>query len=366
MDATIEQRLFAKAAGTHTPISAGIELLPLCNMDCDMCFVRLGTEEMKRAGSVHSADEWLKLAENMQKAGTLFLMLTGGEPLLYPEFKRLYRSLKQMGFVITVNTNGTLIDDEWADFFAQYPPRRMNITLYGADADTYRSLCHYEDGYEKAIRAIQLLRDRKVDVKINVSMVKDNQDDIQKLITYADEVGAGISIDTYMYPAVRERERKYDDQVRVDAKEAARGKLDFLRTTTEREQYQEILREHIMRKHETEAEQSVEMKMNCQAGKTSFAVNWQGFMRPCVMMTQPSYPVFEMDFLDAWKKLSKELDKIRLGEDCASCEYRKVCSICPAKAYWETGSIKKKPEYLCRYTKELFCLMEKEWESYHG
>ena len=36
-----------------------------------------------------------------------------------------------MGMILTINTNGTLIDETWADFFAQHPPRRINITLYG-------------------------------------------------------------------------------------------------------------------------------------------------------------------------------------------------------------------------------------------
>ena len=70
----------------------------------------------------------------MQKAGTVFLLLTGGEPLLFPDFKTLYRRLRNLGMILTINTNGTLLDEAWADFFATYPPRRINITLYGADA----------------------------------------------------------------------------------------------------------------------------------------------------------------------------------------------------------------------------------------
>ena len=64
-------------------------------------------------------EEWTKVAEDMMKAGTLFVLLTGGEPLLYPHFRELYQKLRGLGMIVTINTNGTLIDEEWADFFAE-------------------------------------------------------------------------------------------------------------------------------------------------------------------------------------------------------------------------------------------------------
>ena len=49
---------------------------------------------------------------NFKTWGTLFILLTGGEPMLYPHFKELYTRLREMGFILTLNTNGTLIDNE--------------------------------------------------------------------------------------------------------------------------------------------------------------------------------------------------------------------------------------------------------------
>ena len=97
---TLERRLVHKAKQSKVPINGSIELLPLCNMNCDMCYIRLSQSEMKTRGRLRSLDEWLQAAEEMRNAGTLFLLLTGGEPLLYPEFKQLYLKLKDLGFVI--------------------------------------------------------------------------------------------------------------------------------------------------------------------------------------------------------------------------------------------------------------------------
>ena len=138
---TFERFFLQKARQQHIPITGALELLPLCNMNCDMCYVRLSRSEMECQGQLRTVDEWILLAQQMQKAGTLFLLLTGGEPLLFPDFKTLYLELRNMGMILTINTNGTLLGESWADFFAEYRPRRINITLYGADAASYNRLC---------------------------------------------------------------------------------------------------------------------------------------------------------------------------------------------------------------------------------
>ena len=48
----------------------------------------------------------------MLEAGTLSILLTGGEPLLWQDFWTLYEELVDMGFQVSVNTNGSLIDEE--------------------------------------------------------------------------------------------------------------------------------------------------------------------------------------------------------------------------------------------------------------
>ena len=122
---TAERALIERASEQRLPINGSIELLPLCNMNCGMCYVRLSREEMERQGRLRTAEEWLSVARQLKDAGTLFLLLTGGEPLIYPAFKQLYTALRALGFLITINTNGTLIDEDWAAFFGQHKPRRL-------------------------------------------------------------------------------------------------------------------------------------------------------------------------------------------------------------------------------------------------
>ena len=180
----VEKRLINKAKLNKSPINGSIELLPLCNMNCDMCYVRLSKKEMDQKGRMRTAKEWLEVAKEMQKAGTLFLLLTGGEPFLYPEFKEVYLGLKDLGFVLTINTNGTLIDEDMAQFLGKHRPRRVNITLYGADERAYTELCHYPGGFEKTMNAIKFLRKYNVDVKVASSLTKANAPDMDRSLLY--------------------------------------------------------------------------------------------------------------------------------------------------------------------------------------
>lgn len=220
---TVERILLDQAKRTRTPANGSIELLPLCNMNCDMCYVRLSREEMERQGRLRTVDEWLEIGRQMQEAGVLFLLLTGGEPFLFPEFRKLYLGLRKMGMILTINTNGTLIDEELAAFLGENKPRRVNITLYGTDDETYAELCHYPGGFEKTMNGIRLLREHGVDVKIGGSLAKTNLDDLDRLLDLGEELGIPVRVDTYMMPAVREREKPYDLQARLNPEEAAPG-----------------------------------------------------------------------------------------------------------------------------------------------
>lgn len=71
---TIEQQMFAMAAEKKVPLYGVLELLPLCNLNCDMCYVRMSREEMEEVGRLRTMEEWTKTAEDMMKAGTLFVL----------------------------------------------------------------------------------------------------------------------------------------------------------------------------------------------------------------------------------------------------------------------------------------------------
>ena len=360
---TVERMLLDQAKRTRTPANGSIELLPLCNMNCDMCYVRLSREAMERQGRLRTVDEWLEIGRQMKDAGVLFLLLTGGEPFLYPDFKRLYLGLRQMGMILTINTNGTLIDEELAEFFGKYKPRRVNITLYGTDEETYAELCHYPGGYERTLRGIRLLRERGVDVKVGGSLTRANKDNLDRLLDVEKELGIPVRVDTYMMPATRERELPYNMQSRLGPEEAARARIHALKREMGPELFPQYVQQSVYMADQPEPDESKPGHMACLAGQCSFTINWQGEMRPCVMLSEPAVSVFEAGFAAAWKYIVEETGKILLSAKCSTCHLRHLCRTCAASALLEAGSYNAVPEYMCRYAGESLRLLREEWEK---
>lgn len=349
---SLEKRLIQGAAQRRSPVSGSLELLPLCNMDCDMCYVRLSRAQMEARGRLRTAQEWLALAGQMQRAGVLFLLLTGGEPLIYPDFRRLWVELKRMGFVLSLNTNGTLMDGQWADFFAEHRPRRVNITLYGADEAAYRELCHYPGGFERTLEGVRLLRERGVDVRVGASVTRENRGELARIAAIARELDAALNVDTYMVPATRERERPFADQARLLPEEAARARVEGERLQRPEAEFREYASAMLYAATHTPPGPDEPGQMGCLAGRCSFTVNWQGEMHPCVLLTEPSAPVFEIGFDAAWKRIAEGVAAVRLSAQCSRCRLRAVCQTCAACALYESGRLDGVPEYMCRYTVE--------------
>ena len=364
---TVERMLLDQARRTRTPANGSIELHPLCNMNCDMCYVRLSREEMEAKGRLRTADEWLEIGRQMKDAGVLFLLLTGGEPFLYPDFRRLYLELRKMGMIITINTNGTLINEDLAEFFGKYKPRRVNITLYGTDEETYDKLCHYPGGYEKTLRGIRLLREQGVDVKVGGSLARANRDDLDKLLDIGEELDIPVRVDTYMIPATRERDLPYNMQSRLNPEEAARARILALKREMGPEVFPQYVCQSVKRADHPEPAEAKPGHMSCMAGQCSFTINWQGEMRPCVILTEPAISVFEVGFKAAWKYIVEETHKILLNEKCSTCHMRHLCRTCAASALLETGSYDGVPDYMCRYAGESLRILREEWEKIqHG
>lgn len=349
---TAERALMAKAQRQRIPLNGSMELLPLCNLNCSMCYVRLSRPEMEARGRLRRGEEWLDLGRQMARAGTLFLLLTGGEPLLHPDFREIYLGLKKMGLVLTVNTNATLIDEAWADFFGEHKPRRINITLYGASNDTYEKLCGSADGYDRVVRAVKLLQSRGVDVKIASTITPANAGDISAMLDTAKALGVPLHMETYVMPAARERAKPFEAQNRLLPEEAAAARIRGLRGGMGEEMFRQYRAQTLQFIDSFEPRQPEPCGPSCYAGSSSFTVNWQGMLRACVVTTQPEASAFDLGFEAAWQQVSGNFRGLRYCAECANCRLRPVCRVCAAAPELETGDPMARPEYLCRYAAE--------------
>lgn len=124
----VTEYLYRKASAEGVPLSGTFELLPVCNMDCKMCYVRLSRQTQEKIAPLANAEHWLKLAQEAKDAGMLYLLLTGGEPFLHPQIRQIMEGLHQMGLLISVNSNGTMINEDTVAWLKNCPPVRLNIS----------------------------------------------------------------------------------------------------------------------------------------------------------------------------------------------------------------------------------------------
>lgn len=350
----LENYLVEQAINKKIPLNGTFELLPLCNMNCKMCYIRITKEEQEKQGNIMSSQEWLRIAEEASKLGTLFILLTGGEPLLHPEFKEIYKGIIGMGIYVTINTNGTLINEEIANLFAEYPPRRINITLYGTSDETYGRLCGNSNGFSQVMNGIQLLKDRNIQIKLNATIGKENYCDFDGITALADSLRLPIEIPFYLFPKNR-KDCKNNDDNRLSPKEAAKLRFDIVRHSFSNDL--DKTKEDAMKtlqniENMTREGMIVPKGFWCASGVKSFWVNWKGNVTSCGMLEDPCFNVKNMSFDELWKNLLESTNQFELSKECFYCKYQLVCGTCAANMKAETGKFNGVPKYVCETMKE--------------
>lgn len=366
VESRISRFLHSKASKKGIPLSGTFELTPCCNLSCRMCYVRKPMEEVSAEGGLVPAEKWIELGWAARDAGMLYLLLTGGEPLTRPDFKEIYTALRKMGLVVSINTNGTLIDEETVKFFAADPPAKINITLYGASRETYAELCGVPEAFDKTMRAIGMLKAAGITVKLNYSVTSRNCSDMKEIYRIAEEFGVHIQTACYMFPPLRRDGSMIGQNDRLpierDAYYTLQNEIHHLST----EEFLRRAEARIARFSGTLDEQECldaeGEKIGCRAGTTAFWVKWNGDTVPCGMLPIEGVNAFEKGFDEAWSATRKSIEAIRLPAKCKSCPDRPVCIMCAASCYCETGAFDKVPEYLCRRTRAMIAETGKQYD----
>lgn len=351
--------LFEKAFRAGTPLSGTFELTPCCNMACKMCYVRKTKEEQEAIGRIRTKEEWLRLGEEAKRAGMLYLLITGGEPFLYPEIKGVLFGLQKMGFVISINTNGTMITEETIAWLKECAPSRFNVTLYGASDETYEKLCGNPKGFTQVKRAIHLLKDAGFCVKINFSVTPYNVHDLEAVFAFCKEEELVIQATDYMFPQTRKDSSMIGkNELRFSAEEAAYYMARIMALTHGEEEFVnwvDAKKSLALSEEMNDDCPTVETEgdgMRCRAGRCSFWITWEGKILPCGMFpSEGAENVFDTDFLLAWKEVYKQTKEVRLPAKCTTCELRKECKACAAMVITESGDFSKVPEYRCEMSK---------------
>ena len=260
-----------------------------------------------------------------------------------------------MGFLISINTNGSLIDEKAIEHFKQKPPRQINLTLYGANDETYERLCHTKGVFDRVNQAICSLKDAGIVLRLNCSLTPENEHDLEKMIHYAKEKELQMIVATYMFPPIRRDASSIGVNERFTPEDSAKYRLKTYGLQTNESEYQKYLKKILSGYAEPPGLDEgcidpIDGKVRCRAGKASFWITWDGWMTPCGMMPEPKVDLKNQSFAEVWKLVVNQTASLRLSGVCDKCKNRNICNPCAAMAYAETGQSTGIPKYLCQAT----------------
>ena len=362
----ITEYLHTKAARLGIPLNGTFEVTPLCNMNCRMCYVRMDREQQEAIAPLRTAEEWLELGRTAKERGMTYLLLTGGEPFLRPDFRQIMQGLHRMGFVLSINSNGTMIDEKTVEWLKETPPIRINITLYGASDETYGRLCRNPRGFTQVTKAIHLLKEAGILVKLNCSLTPYNAEDLEQIFAFAEKEELVVQATSYMFPPLRRDASKVGWNDRFSAEESAiqeawinvyqNGREAYLKhmESEEMASLSGDIEEDCMPVDEEfpgngDSEKKEGERIRCRAGKCSFWVTWDGRFLPCGMLPgENALNVFEAGFDAAWEQAKAEAAAIRLPARCSTCSLKDKCRACAATVYTESGNYHDVPVYRCQ------------------
>lgn len=352
-----EMTFAAFAARQHIPLGGTFELTARCNLKCKMCFIRLDKSQVDEIGKELDAKQWISLAKEAVASGTLNLLITGGEPIIRPDFEEIYTVLANMGFVLTLNTNATLMSPDLKKLFMKYPPTATNVTLYGASADTYEKICGNRNGFDQTIRGLDMLAEVPTNLEIRTTFIKDNMNELvevrQIANNYTKRFGMNVVVNKPIRGAISDAENcRLTPAQMCDVSEAnSRYYLGLNGTNNSSNDIDNDKNANVIEK-----DLGFDIPpqiISCLASKSLYYITWDGKMLPCGSFSCPyTLPLVE-GFKNAWDRLPTLFEDLKLPHECNNCEHNNgSCSNCPAILQMESGELDKISLYNCGVAKE--------------
>lgn len=334
----LSEELHRLATEGRIPISGGLEITYRCNMNCVHCYVRGLRPDNKEL----SLEETRKILDALAEEGCLWLLLTGGEPLLRPDFADIYLHAKRKGFIVTVFTNGTLLTEEVIEVLTEYPPFNVEITLYGMTEDVYESVTRTPGSFAKCMAGIKRLAEAKIPLQLKSIILSSNKHEIPLMKDFCNSLGMPFMFDPVLSPCLDQsqapREYSLTPQEIVDLdvadKERLKEWLEYYESNCQKPKSNDLYR--------------------CSAGQTSFMINPHGKLQFCILARIPSYDLRNGNFRDGWNGILAEArkQKSRSGFKCDSCDLHAICGQCPGWSYLDHGNPDTPVDYLCNIAHE--------------
>jgi len=357
-----EFKLWEKLEKKRHLYAFDIELTARCPFNRRHCYINLPMGDKNAIEKELSAEEITHTAREAVHRGALWCLLTGGEPLLHRNFPEIYINLKKMGLLVSVFTNAALITDKHIQLFKKYPPRDIEVTVYGATKKTFEKVTRKPGSFEAFQRGLSLLLKNNIKVRLKAMALKSNYQELPQIAEFCRKATKDyFRFDPFLHLRFdRDPEKNKDiKQERLSPEQIAHLEL------SDPERFDSLKKECGRLVSEDFKKTAHHYLFSCGAGVSSFTLGFDGYFRLCSSLYHPDlmYDLRKGTFQEAWERFVPSVrnltsDKKIFLENCRTCPIINLCLWCPAHSYLEKGVLDEPVTYFCRTALERYSKLE--------
>ncbi len=345
--------------GIRPPRILAWETTGACNLKCKHC--RGSSTEDVSEGELSTA-EAKKLLDDIRETGTPIIILSGGEPLMREDIFEIARYGTDLGFRMTLATNGVPVTEEVARKIKDAGIQRVSVSLDGREP-THNAFRMIPGCFADSMKGIENLKKAGVEFQINTTISKFNLHEIEDVHAFTKEIGAVAHHFFFLVPTGRGAELT-EFEITPEEYESALELLHDLARKTDLQirptcapHYFRIMRQRAKKEgieitpktHGLDA-----MTKGCLGGISFGFISRNGDVNPCGYLPISAGNVRQQSFKEIWEN-GKVFNDLRNYDaykgKCGACDYKTVCGGCRARAYSETGDYMEE-EPLCSYYPE--------------
>lgn len=329
----------------RVPLKGSLDLTYRCNNDCRHCWVRLpaGAPDGRRELSL---DEIRLLVDDARAMGCREWTISGGEPMLRPDFAAIFDYVTARAARYTLITNGTLITPEIARLLKR--PGSKLVSLYGATAEVHDHITRRPGSFQELVQGIDRLRSAGTGFTVQIVPMRDNIRQYDDMVRLAGSWSPDWRLGAAWLHLSADGDPARNAGIlaqRLDPEDVAR--LDPSPIAGLAEPAEPVL--------SCPGSDGTRLYAECIAARRSFHVDPYGGLSFCDLVKDPAlrWDLRTAGFAGAWGRgLPAMAGRIEARPDyfehCAACEDRPGCRWCPVYAYLEHRDHSAPVEYLCR------------------
>lgn len=348
----IEHPLWKKISLGKGLISFDLEITARCNNRCRHCCINLPATDQAARKKELSLEEIGEIADEAVSSGVLWCSLTGGEPLLREDFLDIYLSLKKRGLLVSILTNATLVTKEHIKVFQKYPPRDMEVSVYGVTRRTYERVTRREGSFGAFRQGLNLLLRHYGNIRLKAMALRSNAQEFSRIMRFCHRRSYQFSrFDPLLYLRFDGNPRRNREIIRerLSPEEIVALERSDLKRTAALVHSRDHLINPGWRRN------SGKYPFTCGIGLGHLNIGYDGLLRPCFSMWHPEflYDLRKGSLTRGHQALVQKIEEMRFTnkefmKTCPQCSLMSLCDWCPAKIYLEYGRLEARSEYFCQ------------------